>query len=156
MKQLFCQHSPSNAKKARDNHRKRITDFPKAKETDHFGREIVAVREGRVVASAAVNVLDKTGIRFVMRKGKFESVDSEAIISPHNENKELSVYHADNPWLHMHTKKDLFSGRSLQLQPIRLLYCNLFQPFVESFCNENLHRNRQRISQEQSYPTCVR
>jgi hypothetical protein len=103
----------------RDNHRKRITDFLKAEETEHFGREIVAVREGRVVASAAVNVLNKTGIRFVKRKGKFESVNSEAIISPHNENKGLSVYHADNPWLHMHMTKDLISGRSLQLQPIK-------------------------------------
>ena len=31
----------------------------------------------------------------------------------------------------------------------------LLQQFVKRVCDKNLHRNRQRKSQEQSYPTCV-
>ena len=38
-----------------------------AEEADHFGCQIVSVREGCVIASVAVNVLDQSGIQFVQR-----------------------------------------------------------------------------------------
>ena len=38
-----------------------------AEKADHLGCQIVTVREGRVVASVAVNVFDKTGIQLIER-----------------------------------------------------------------------------------------